>query len=353
MSKTKVTERDTKAAILAAYEELNSEIKQLQSENRRVRVQPVAPEGQRGPVVATTTPTGGGIDSVFLALDELRRSFGGTASTLQGKLTFEAERLGALRSQVEGRLTQLKELHQITPDRDTLSTVIRTYNETALAFDAEKLEQERTRTEELERQRAEWKKEVELRKLAVRERDLALATKRKRDEEEYGYTSKHQRDLDTDRYTQEQSQLHAALASTKAERERQWQEREVAIATREQQYQTLKERVGGFDERLEKASRSAREEGYAIANRQAKNAADLLARENAGVIKVKELKISALKDTLHKHETELGALAAKLSDAQRRAQELAVKAIEGASNETSFVAMKEIALEQAKGQPKR
>jgi hypothetical protein len=352
MSKTKVTERDTKAAILAAYEELNSEIKQLQSENRRARTQPVAPE-MRSAAGGSPPTDGGGIDSVFLALAELRRSFGGTANALQGKLTYEAERLGALRHQVEAQLAQLEALHQIKPDRETLSTLIRTYNETSLAFDAEKLEKEQKHSDDLERQRAEWKREVELRKLACKERERELETKRKRDEEEYAYASKHERDLDADRYAQEQSQLQAALANAKAERERQWQEREADIAARELHLETLKARVAGFDERLEKATRAAREEGFAIANRQAKNAADLLAREHGGVIKVKELKIGALKDTLHKHEVEIGALAAKLADAQRRAQELAVKAIEGASNESSFVAMKEIALEQAKAQPKR
>jgi hypothetical protein len=346
MSKTKVTERDTKAAILAAYQELNDELKQLQSDTpRQVRVQPC--------LDACNTPNPEGIDGVFCDLERLRGSFGGTASSLQGKLTLEAERLATLRNQVEVQLSQLKTLHQITPSKDTLSSLIGTYNETAEAFREEMLQKEQGLDEELEQQRAEWRKEKELHQLRAQERDLAVATRHKRDEEEYTYNLKHQRDQDADRYAQEQKQLQAGLESARAEHEKQWKEREEELAAREAHYQTLKERVSGFDERLEKTMRSAREEGYAIAHRQAKNAADLLAREHGGVIKVKELRIASLKETLHKQEAEVTALAGKLSEAQRRAQELAVKAIEGASNESSFVAIKEIALEQAKAQPKR
>jgi len=349
MSKSKVTERDTKAAILAAYEELNSEIKQMKTETRRARPQSLAPEGVGSPIPASTE----GIDGVFRDLERLRGSFGGTANTLQSKLALEAERLGTLRSQVETQISQLRELHQITPTKDTLSSLIETYDEKADVFREEMLAEQKRLAEDLDQQRTEWRKEKEVHQLRVQERDLALETKRKRDNDEYTYTLRHQRDLDADRYTQEQKQLQTTLESSKSERERQWKDREEELVEREMRYLSLKERVDGFDQTLDKACRSAREEGFAIANRQAKNAADLLARENEGVRKVKELGIQALKDTLHKQEAEIQALAAKLSDAQRRAQELAVKAIEGASNESSFVAIKEIALEQAKAQPKR
>jgi hypothetical protein len=347
MSKTKVTERDTKAAILAAYQELNEELKVLKTDAtpRQVRVQPCAD--------ACNSPNLDSIDSVFCDLERLRGSFGGTASTLQSKLTVEAERLATLRNQVEVQLSQLKTLHQITPSKDTLSQLIGTYNETAEAFREEMLQKEQELTLALEEQRAEWRKEKEVHQLRVQERDLAVATKHKRDEEEYNYNLKHQRDLDADKYAQEQKALAAALDTLRAEHNKQWTEREEELAAREAHYQTLKERVSGFDERLDKAMRSAKEEGHAIANKQAKNAADLLSRENGGIIKVKELRIQSLKDTLHKQEAEIATLASKLSEAQRRAQELAVKAIEGASNESSFVAIKEIALEQAKAQPKR
>lgn len=360
MSKPKVTERDTKAAILAAYEELNAEIKQLQSDKSRPRI-PISLEAASGAPVSSSaaaapTPQGAqaaGIDGLLIDLERLRGSFGGTASALQAKLTAEAERLSALRAQADLQTSQLKGLHQITPAKDTLASLIHSYNDKETTFRAEIAGEEQSFGEELEEKRADWRKEKELHQMKIAERDLALATRRKRDEEEYTYNLRHQREIEADQHNQEQKKLAAALDAEKAEREKQWQEREAELALRETTYQTLKERVSSFDERLDKAAKAATAEGFAIANRQAKNAADLLAKENGGIIKVKELKIASLKETLHKQEAEIAALAAKLSEAQRRAQELAVKAIEGASNESSFVAIKEIALEQAKAQPKR
>jgi hypothetical protein len=45
-------------------------------------------------------------------------------------------------------------------------------------------------------------------------------------------------------------------------------------------------------------------------------------------------------------------LSQQLDSALKQVQDLAVKAIEGASNRNSFEAMKEVALEQAKNQAK-
>ncbi|MEP0868609.1 hypothetical protein NDA01_02215 [Trichocoleus desertorum AS-A10] len=59
-----------------------------------------------------------------------------------------------------------------------------------------------------------------------------------------------------------------------------------------------------------------------------------------------ELRIQSLQ------ETRIHALSQQLSAALKQVQDLAVKAIEGAANVSSFQAMREIAIEQAKTQTK-
>ena len=341
-----ITQKDTKATIFAAYRE-------LLAENRRLRSQA---GGAPAPAAATRSrgAKGGDIGGVVSGLEGLRSSFGESAGALQGKLTTEAERLEELQTQVAAHTAHLMELHQIEPTEATLSELVHRYDAVADAFSEEMADKEASLESELTQMRSEWSKEQALHRLRVAERDRQVQMSRQRDEAEYSYALQHRRALDADAYAQEQSQLQAALDQLQLDHDCAFAEREDDLAEREDAFAELAERVALFDEELATAVRSATEEGAAIARKQAKNAADLLAQENEGTLAVNQLKITALTDTLHKQAAEISELSAKLSAAQTRAQELAVKAIEGASNETSFVAIKEIALEQAKAtQPKR
>jgi hypothetical protein len=62
--------------------------------------------------------------------------------------------------------------------------------------------------------------------------------------------------------------------------------------------------------------------------------------------------VKSLEATIKERQHQIDTLSAQLSAALKQGQDLAVKAIEGASNSTSFMAVKEIALEQAKNTPK-
>lgn len=342
-----INERSTKATILGAYEALQEELRALKSENRKLK------SGGGGGGGRKAAAPVDGIDGVLRGLEGLRSNFGDSANTLQSKLTAEAERLAELRGAVEARVAQLKQLHEIEPSADTLSTLLSTYEQTAESFDDEMQSKRENFEAKQAAQRVEWSKERELHRLSVQERDEALKTARTRDEAEYSYTLQQQRDLDQDTYAQEQLALEAELTAMTQEHQARWDEQEKDLSEREDHYIELKAKVEGFEQTLASAIRSSREEGLAISRRKAKNDADLLAKEREGQLRVNELQIESLTETLNKQQAEISELSAKLTDAQRRAQELAVKAIEGASNETSFVAIKEIAMEQAKTQSKR
>ncbi len=58
--------------------------------------------------------------------------------------------------------------------------------------------------------------------------------------------------------------------------------------------------------------------------------------------------MQSLEQTVAKQERLINDLSSQLETARQQTTELAVKAIEGASNASSFESIKEIALEQAK-----
>ena len=107
-----------------------------------------------------------------------------------------------------------------------------------------------------------------------------------------------------------------------------------------------------LDERLERAKKQAAEEGAAIASRQARVKADLLAREVAGETQVFELQVESLEARIKAQDEQIAALSAKIDATLGSAQDLAVKAIQGAELSSSFETLKRIALEQARSPQK-
>ena len=81
---------------------------------------------------------------------------------------------------------------------------------------------------------------------------------------------------------------------------------------------------------------------------EAKIQADLQAQESAGEKRIAELRITALSDTIDKQAAQIDHLSQQLNAVLKQTQDLAVKALEGTSTSSSYQAIREIALEQAK-----
>ncbi len=161
-----------------------------------------------------------------------------------------------------------------------------------------------------------------------------------------------QRKLNTDQYEQSQKILHNELEESQQQQEKQWAEREKAIAERENQFAEAKAKVEAFTKEKETALKKATEEGKGIAHYQAKVKADLYSKEVEGQKRFYEQRIQSLEQTIQNQEGRIQSLAKQLESALKQVQDLAVKAIEGAANVSSYQAVKEIALEQAKIQLK-
>src|SRR5262249_8841198 len=131
-----------------------------------------------------------------------------------------------------------------------------------------------------------------------------------------------------------------------------WAERERQIAAEEALHAELKAKFEELPQRLEGAVKRAKGEGVGIASAQSKVKADLLAKEIDGDRRVFDLRVKSLEGTIKERAQQIESLSAQLSAALKQSQDLAIKAIEGASNSSTFQAVKEIALEQAKNAPK-
>ncbi|MBE9186438.1 hypothetical protein IQ270_17545 [Microcoleus sp. LEGE 07076] len=357
----KVSDKSTKAEILEAYKEaaqekaaLELQIKQL---NASPKQPPAAPAPEK-PILEPQKPmaltqTQQKMQSTIDNLILLQFGFGGAVSELSEKLTSEAAKLEELRRTVGEEVRQLQDLHSLEDvAEDTLDNLIQQYEESAKTFTDELTEQRETVEQELLEQRLGWEKEQELQKLAVKERNKNQEKARDRDEELYDYDLNLQRDLDIEEYEQRQQRLYQEIEEFRQEQEKLWAQREKSISELEKLSAEVKAKVEAFPKELEANIKNGKDFGRNIGNYQAKVKADLSAKDIEGQKQNYELQIQGMLQTLQNQESRIASLSKQLDSALKQVQDLAVKAIEGSSNLSSFQAVREIAIEQAKTQQK-
>jgi hypothetical protein len=360
MATKRPTEKNTKAEILTAFKELLQEKKELEAQmTQKPEVKTIeqrngngngksAPERTVSPVKLNQQK----MESIIEGLAQLQLNFGGAVSDLSEKLTQEAFKLQEVQSKVALERQQLEALHNLQATDGSLDTLVEEYEQSSKTFN-EELRQRREQVEQtITSAKKAWLKEQEEYRRVIKERNETSGKTRQRDEKEYTYDLTLQRKLSDEEYEQEKQRLYQELEEFQKTEEKQWAEREKAIAERETQFSELKTKVEAMPKELEAAIKRAKEEGKGIAYHQAKVKSDLVAKEVEGSKRNYELRIQALQESIQNQDTRIQTLSKQLDAALKQVQDLAVKAIEGSSNQNSFQAMKEIAIEQAKNQNK-
>lgn len=351
------SDKNTKAEILTAFDELLKEKKALESQ----LMQGVS-EKQPEPRLNGKSSSGSGVmtsvqgqqkmDYILEGLTGLQLNFGGAVSDLSEKLTLEAFKLQEARQGVASEVQQLETLHGLQVTEGSLDALIQQYGESFKTFNEELSQRREAIEQESIQAKKVWANEQEEHRKLIKERNETLNKTRQRDVKEYTYDLSLQRKLAKDEYEQEKKALYQELEEFQQAQQKQWISRENAIAEREKQFEDLRVKVEAFPKDLEAALKRAKEEGKGIAHHQAKVKADLYAKDVEGSKRFYELRVLSLQETLQNQEARIQNLSKQLDFALKQVQDLAVKAIEGASNVSSFQAVKDIAIEQAKTQMK-
>lgn len=356
-----VNTKNTKAEILDAYKELEKEKKKLESEVKQLKVTSnigtsdnrPKNQGSQTEKMNPTQLTQNNIEQTIKILEGLQLGFGSAVSKLSEQLIKEATSLQELQKAVMEERQQLQELHQVSKiEENTVDNLIQSYRDSAKTFTEEINQQRETKEQQIEGLKKAWQKEQENHNRQLKERDENYQKRQQRDEEEYEYNLDLQRDLDEEGYEWQKKNLYRELEETRQEQEKQWKEREESLSEQEKQYKQAKEKVEAFEEQLANKIKQAKEEGKNIGNYQARVKADLRAKEIEGEKQNYQLQIEALDKTIQNQDARIVSLSKQLDTTLKQVQDLAVKAIEGTSNRSSFEAMKEIALEQVKNQQK-
>ncbi|MBD2306274.1 hypothetical protein H6G17_12205 [Chroococcidiopsis sp. FACHB-1243] len=353
----KLSEKSTKAEILAAYEEmskektiLKSQLDKLAKETLVVQAKPISEPKLAMNQSATVQQR---MNSIIDNLGKIQLGVGSAVSELSEQLTTEASKLQEIRCNVATETEQLQTLHSLKKiDDTTLDSLIKSYEDNSKTFSEEFSQRRETLEQGVEIKVKAWNKEQEESKVKIKERNETQAKTRQRETAEYKYNLELQRKLAVEEYEQTQKNIYRELEEFQQTQEKQWTEREKAIAECETQFAEAKSKVEVFPKEKEATLKKAIEEGKGIAHYQAKIKSDLYAKEVEGQKRFYEQRVQSLEQIIQNQEARIQSLAKQLEATSKQVQDLAVKAIEGAANVNSYQTVKEIALEQAKNAQK-
>jgi hypothetical protein len=199
--------------------------------------------------------------------------------------------------------------------------------------------------------RSEWEAETAARERAEREYEEGLKKQRQREAEDFEYRKALERKKAQDKYDEETRLRDRKNGEKQEALEKSWQEREAALKAREDELTQLRKEADAFPKRLaqeiDRAVAEARRQGEQQFEQRI-----LVATKDAEADKrVAELRIRTLEETAARQAEQVATLQKQLDEAKRQVQDIAVKAIEGASGAQALARVNTIAMEQARTRP--
>ncbi|HUY12168.1 MAG TPA: hypothetical protein VMX16_00870 [Terriglobia bacterium] len=258
-------------------------------------------------------------------------------ASLSGQLLEEVERLGTVREAVALERGDLEQLHKIDVAATALDQLVQDY-----ARQKEQLEAE------ISSQRTAWEEEMRRTERDQKEQEDLLKKQRQREIEEYEYKKALERKKAQDKYEEERKLQERQNQEKQESLDKSWQQREAALKEREEDLARLRKESEEFPLRLKQTAEQSAAEASRAAQQKFDQQVVLLKKENESEKRLAELQIKTMQENLTRQTAQIEALEKQLAEAKHQVQEIAVRAIEGASGARALSHINEIAMEQAK-----
>jgi hypothetical protein len=277
------------------------------------------------------------VDAVVQKISSMGLEISKSLSELSGKLVAEVEKLTTIREAVSLEQRELERLHKIDIVAASLDNMLQDYHSKKEELDGE-----------IASQRTAWEEEEVSRALGQKDFEDTLKKQRQRESEEYEYKKALERKKAQDKYDEEIRLLEKKDKEKQENLEKSWQQREAALKEREAEWAQLKREVDNFPARLEKEVDAAVAAALKSAEQRFEQQMTLLKKDSDADKRIAELQIQALKNAGERQAAEITKFQTQIEEAKKQVQEIAVKAIEGASGAQALSQINKIAMEQAK-----
>ena len=277
------------------------------------------------------------VDGVVEQISKLGLDISRALSGVSEKLVEEVNQLATLRAAVGLERQELDRLHKIDVAATALDQLVQEYEK-----------QKQQMEGEIATQRSVWEDNVQTAERERKEQDDALKKQRQREIDDYEYKKTQERKRAQDKYDEEFRQREKENQERQQALDKAWSQREAALGEREEELSRLRKEAADFPARLQRELQQATTLAAKEAKQQADQQALLLKKEAESDRRVAELQIKTLEDMVSRQNAQIADLQKQMDDAKKQVQEIAVRAIEGASGSKTLAHVNEIAMEQAK-----
>jgi hypothetical protein len=277
------------------------------------------------------------VDAVVGEISNLGLKVSKSLAALSDQLVQEVNRLATVREAVTLEQKELERLHKIDVAATALDQLVQDYSRQKEQLEAE-----------VAAQRTAWAEEQRQTERDAKEQEELLKKQRQREADEYEYRKVLERKKAQDKYEEEIKLLARANKEKQDALEKSWREREAALKASEEDLQRLRKEAAEFPARLRQESEGAAAEAVRASEQKFEQRILLLSKDSEGEKRLAELRIKGLEESLARQSAQMAALEKQLEEAKRQVQEIAVKAIEGASGARTLSHINDIAMEQAK-----
>ena len=277
------------------------------------------------------------METVVGEISDLGLEVSKSLATLSGQLVQEVNRLATVREAVALEQKELERLHKIDVAATALDQLVQDHGRQKEQLEAE-----------MAAQRAAWQEEVRQAERDHKEQEELLKKQRQRETDEYEYRKAQERKKAQDKYEEEMKLQERANKEKQEALEKSWREREAALKASEEELKSLRQGMEEFPARLQRESEKAAAEAVCAAEQKFEQRILILSKDSEAEKRLAELRIKTLEESLTRQSAQMAVLEKQLEEAKRQVQEIAVKAIEGASGAKALSHINEIAMEQAK-----
>ncbi len=322
-----ISTKNTKNEILDAYHEVLQRLK----ESKKISKQEQKMVEEKKDIIETASKQTA--QDIVKNLAELKLSLVKSLEDIEEKLLSSHKKLFMLQQAIEIQTKDLSDIHEIKINSDTLAALLLAQKEKTFSFEQDMKERQQTFDQEITLKRVLWKKEQDEFELAKKDQENQIKKARQREEEEYHYQRDLLRQKEQDQYLTEKQSLEKELAMKRVSLEKEFKEREEKIVGQEQEFNKLKERAEAFPLELQRAIQETDQSVTERLKFQYDYESKLAQKEIEGERKLYQQMIATLEAKVVHLETQAKQLADKTDQASLQVQDIAVKAIEGASRQ--------------------
>lgn len=277
------------------------------------------------------------VEGVVQGITQLNLEMSRFLSGLSDRLGRELNVLVAVREAIALEQAELERLHKIDIATTALDMLVKEYQQQKAALEAE-----------IAATKVAWAEQEQQRERDQKEQEDALKRQRQREVEEYEYKKTLERKKAQDNYEEGIRLLEKKNREKQETLDKSWQLREADLKEKESAFARLSKEAEEFEGRLQREVERAVAEAVRSAERNHEQQMALLRKDAEAERRLAELQIRSLQETVSRQTTHIESLERRLEEAKGQVQDIAIKAIEGASGAKALSHVEQIAMEQAK-----